>query len=361
MPWQNQGGGGGPWGGRPGGGKPPPDIEEMLRRSQDKVRRFLPSGGSGKGLILIAAIVVLVWLATGFYRVDTNQQGVALIFGKLWAQTLPGLHYNLPAPIGEVITPEVTRVNRVEVGFRGGTAGRRSSVTRNVIQESLMLTGDENIIDIQFVVFWKIKNAANFLFKVRNPELTVKAAAEAAMRETIGKDEFETARTTGRGKITGSTKVLIQRILDDYGAGITITTVEIQKVDPPEAVIDAFRDVQAARADKERAVNEATAYRNEVVQRALGQAAQVVASAEAYKQEKIRKAEGESQRFLSVYEEYIKDKDVTKRRMYLETMEDVLQGMDKVLLQDSSAVPYLPLDQLTKPRDKSSAEKGAAK
>ena len=213
-----------------------------------------------------------------------------------------------------------------------------------------MLTGDENIIDIQFVVFWIIKDAAKYLFNIRNPEQTVKAAAESAMREIIGKNEFEFARTTGRGQITAEAQELIQTILDDYGSGIQVTNVEIQQVDPPEAVIDAFRDVQAARADKERAINEATAYRNEVTQRAEGQAAQIVAAAEAYKREKIARAQGESQRFLAVYKEYLQNKDVTTRRIYLETMEDVFGGMNKVLIESSAdgsgVIPYLPLERL---------------
>ena len=359
MSWQSGGGGGqGPWGGGGsgggrGGGTPPPDIEEILRRSQDKVRRFLPKGGSGKGIALIAIVVIVGWLLTGFYRVGADEEGVALIFGKLWAQTKSGLHYNIPAPIGEIFTPQVTRVNRVEVGFRSSPGSRRGAA-RNVTPESLMLTGDENIIDIQFAVFWVIKDAAKYLFNIRNPEQTVKAVAESAMRETIGKSGFETSRTTGRGDLTDVTHKLIQKILDEYGSGIQINQVEIQKVDPPETVIDAVRDVQAARADKERAVNEATAYSNEVTQRAEGQASQIVAAAEAYEQEQIAKATGETQRFLSVYKEYLRDKDVTRRRLYLETMEEVLENMDKVLLEDTGkgtgVLPYLPLDQLKKDR-----------
>ena len=370
MPWQSQGGGGGgpwgggggqgPWGGNRGGGggsgTPPPDIEEMLRRSQDKVKRFLPSGGSGKGIALIALVVIAGWLATGLYRVQADEQGVALVFGKVWDKTGPGLHYNVPAPFGEVIKPKVTRVNRVEVGFRG------SQSSQNVIRESLMLTGDENIIDVQFVVFWLIKDAADFLFNVRNPELTVKAVAESAMREVIGKSKFEFARTVGRAKITGETQALIQQILDEYKTGILVRGIEIQGVEPPEAVIDAFKDVAAAKQDAKRAENEATAYKNEVTQRAIGQAAQVVAAAEAYKEEQIAQASGETQRFLSVYREYVQDKDVTRRRLYLETMEQVLEGMDKVLVEEgkgggSGVVPYLPLNEL---RNKRSASEDAA-
>jgi len=371
MPWQSQGGGGGgpwgggggqgPWGGNKGGGgagSPPPDIEEMLRRSQDKLKRFLPSGGSGKGIALIAIVVVVGWLLTGFYRVDAGQQGVALIFGKLWDRTSPGLHYNIPSPIGEVLTPKVTQVNRVEVGFRASPGSTRGA-SRSVTRESLMLTGDENIINTQFVVFWQIKDAFKFLFNVRNPEATVKAAAESAMREVIGKSQFEFARTTGRGKVTAETQTLIQTILDDFGAGILVTQIEIQGIEPPEAVIDAFKDVAAAKQDAERAENEATAYRNEVTQRAQGEAAQIVAAAEAYKQEEIAKASGETQRFLSVFKEYEQDKVVTRRRLYLQTMEAVLQPMEKVLIEDgkggTGVLPYLPLDQLKKDRGSSTA------
>ena len=331
----------------------------MLRRSQDKVKRFLPSGGSGKGIALLAIIAIIGWLATGIYRVQADEQGVELLFGQLWDRTGPGLHYNFPSPIGDVFKPKVTRVNRVEVGFRSSQGSRRGAA-RNVTRESLMLTGDENIIDTQFVVFWQIKDAFNYLFNVRNPEATVKAAAESAMREIIGKSDFEFTRTTGRGKITAESQQLIQTILDDFGAGILVRQVEVQGIEPPEAVIDAFKDVAAAKQDAERAENEANAYRNEVTQRAQGEAAQVVAAAEAYKQEEIAKANGETQRFLSVFNEYKQDKDVTRRRLYLETMEEVLQRMDKVLIEDnaggSGVLPYLPLDQLKKGGPKEPAQ-----
>ncbi len=351
-PWGGGGGGGqGPWGGGPSS-QQPPDIEEMLRRSQDKFKRFLPGGMGGKrSFILVALVLVGLWLGSGIYRVQPQERGVELVFGKLWERTFPGLQYNFPAPIGEVYTPQVTRENQVEVGFRSSPNGRSGGTKRDVIQESLMLTGDENIIDIQFVVFWKIKDAAEFLFKIRNPEQTVKDAAESAMREIIGQTEFELARTKGRGSIDNQVGDLIQKILDGYQAGIEITTVKMQKVDPPGAVIDSFRDVQAARADKERSVNEATAYLNEVTQRAEGEAAKEIAQAEAYRAEKIAKAQGESQRFISVFKEYQQDKKVTTRRMYLETMKDILKDMDKVIIEDSkgggsNVVPYLPLDRL---------------
>lgn len=358
MPWQNQGGGGGPWGGGQGpwgrgpSGQRPPDIEELLRRSQDRVKRLLPGGfGSGRSLLLVALAAVALWLASGIYNVQPNEQGVALIFGKWVATTQPGINYNLPAPIGHVETPAVTTINRVEVGFRSGAEMTRSTTGRDVPAESLMLTGDENIIDIQFVVFWVIKDAGQYLFNIVDPDNTVKSAAEAAMREIVGQTPFERARTEGRAEIEGRAAELIQQILDSYQSGILVTQVEMQKVDPPGQVIEAFRDVQAARADKERTINEAQAYFNEITQRAEGQAQRIIREGEGYKEEKIAIATGEADRFLSVFEQYRSNPSLTQRRMYLETMEEVLKGMDKVLIDESAgtgAVPYLSLNELTK-------------
>ncbi len=363
MPWNNQGGGG-PWGGGGGGsnnpwgrgggfgGNRPPDLEELLRRSQDRFKRILPGGvfGSGRGLLLVVLGALIVWFAFGIYRVQPEEQGVELVFGRWTETTPPGLHYNWPAPIGHVETPKVTRVNRVEVGFRTSYDSTRSTSTRDVSQESLMLTGDENIIDIQFVVFWVINDAGKFLFHVRNPEDTVKSAAESAMREILGKTAFEFARTQGRARIEAEARQLIQSILDQYGAGILVTQVEMQRVDPPGSVIEAFRDVQAARADKERAINEAQAYFNEVTQKAAGTAERVIKEAEAYKLEKVAIAQGEAQRFIALYQQYDLARDVTRRRLYLETMERVLADMNKVLVEGgataSGTVPYLPLTEL---------------
>ena len=360
MAWTPQGGGGqGPWGSGSAGGPRPPDIEEMLRRGQDRFKSIVPGGvGRTRGLILLILVALAFWLASGFYRVQPEEQGVALIFGKWVATTDPGLRYNLPAPIGIVYKPKVTRENLTNVGFRSassppqGAARRRGGARRDVSEESLMLTGDENIIDVQFVTFWVIKNAGEFLFHIRSPAATVKDASESAMRELIGKSGFEFVRTKGRVRVQDEAKTLIQSILDDYGAGISVTRVQLQKIDPPGRVLDSFRDVQAARADKERAVNEAHAYRNEVVQRAEGEAQKIVNEAEGYREQKIAIATGESQRFLSVYKEYLQDKEVTKRRLYLETMKSVMRGMDKVLIDNqtggSGVVPYLPLRELGK-------------
>ena len=359
MPWQDKGGGGGPWGGGQGpwgrgpGGQRPPDIEEFLRRGQDRFKRLLPGGwGGGRTLLLIIVIVAFIaWVFSGFYRVEPEEQGVAMIFGRWVATTQPGLNYNLPAPIGSVETPKVTRVNRVEVGFRSGLDPGQPGSGHDVTPESLMLTGDENIIDIQFVVFWQIKNAGEYLFGIRDPDETVKNVAESAMREIVGQTAFELARTQGRAEIQQRTLDLMQKILDSYGAGILVTQVEMQKVDPPEDTIAAFRDVQAARADKERAVNEAQAYYNEVTNKAEGEAQRIIKNGEGYKAEKIAIAKGDAARFISVYDQYLLSKDITMRRIYLETMEKVMQGMNKVLVDvpgatGGGAVPYLSLNEL---------------
>ena len=356
------GGGGGPWGGGSSGPQPP-DLEEMLRRGQDRFKRFMPGGvGGGRRITLLVAAAIVVWLATGFYVIQPDEQGVPLVFGEAKKATLPGINYNWPAPIGRVFKPRVTRINQVRVGFRGGTDSRGFGGGNIVTQESLMLTGDENIINIRFVTLWRINDAEKYLFNIRNPEETVKAASESAMREIIGKTDFEFARTQGRVRLQQEVRPLIQKILDDYGSGIEVTDVNLQQVEPPGTVLDSFRDVQAARADKERATNEATAYLNEVTQRAEGEAAKILNEAEAYKQEKIAVATGESERFLSILEQYRVEKDVTRRRIYLETMRSVLGGMDKVLIDNSGGgsgvVPYLPLPELQKNRSQATPPAG---
>ncbi len=364
MPWSSQGGGNGgggwqggggqgPWGRGPGGPQAP-DLEDLLRKGQERIKRFLPGGTGGfRGLLIIIGIVVAIWLASGFYRVQPDEQGVELIFGRWMATTEPGLRYNPPSPIGQVYTPKVTKVNRVELGFRSSGSGIREGTSRQVQGESLMLTGDENIVDINFVVFWVIKDAGKFLFKLREPERTVKDAGEAAMREVIGKTEIASALAEGRSAVETQTRELLQQVLDGYEAGIQVTQVQLQKVDPPEAVIDAFRDVQAARADLERLRNEAEAYRNDIIPRARGEAEQLLQEAEGYKQEVVARAEGDAQRFISVYNSYKVAKDVTVRRIYLETMEKILKGMTKIIIDSEGTgtqgvLPYLPLPELNK-------------
>ncbi|HZL58355.1 MAG TPA: FtsH protease activity modulator HflK [Stellaceae bacterium] len=344
MSWQNSGGGGGgPWGrGGGGGGFQPPDFEQVLRRAQEKLRRLLPGGiGPGRGVIVALAAVILVWIASGFYRVEPDEIGIVLRFGAFDRRTTPGLNYHLPAPIEHVLIPKVTRVNRLEIGYRSD--GR----TGQVPQEALMLTGDENIVDINFTVFYLINDAQNYLFSIRDPDGTVKVAAESAMREVIGHTQIATAFAEGRGKIETDTQVLLQQILDAYNSGIEITQIQLQKVDPPAPVIDAFRDVQSAKIDQQRLINEAQAYANNIVPVAHGDAARVVQEAEAYRQQIVRQAEGDAARFLSVYDSYKAAPEVTARRIYIETVEQILKNTNKVVIDrgvsSTGVLPYLPL------------------
>ena len=362
-PWGGGGGGGGnaggPWGngngGNPfggGGGRPqPPDIEEMLRRSQDKVKNLFPGGGGLKGIVLLVAAVILIWVSSGIYRVNPGEQGVEMLFGKFVKRTGPGLHFWAPSPIGDVIKPNVERTNSINIGYRGVGDVERSG-TRDVSEESLMLTSDQNIIDIDFVVQWRIKNAADYLFNIRDPQATIKIAAESSMREVIGQTPLEEAITTKRQMVQQETKDLLQKILDQYGAGVAIAEIQLQAADPPKEVIDAFNDVQRAKQDQERSVNEATAYKNDIVPRANGQAQKMIQDAEAYREKVIKEAQGEAKRFLSVYETYLGAKDVTTRRLFLERMQQVLKASEKVIIDKgqggSGVVPYLPLPELKK-------------
>ncbi|WP_207456181.1 FtsH protease activity modulator HflK [Azospirillum sp. SYSU D00513] len=371
MPWSNQGGGGGgPWGsppggggqnpwGRPpggggngggGGGPQPPDLEDILRRGQDSLRRVMPGGmGTGRGIGIVAAVIAVIWLASGIHRVEADEQGVVLRFGQ-WARTEePGLRYHLPSPIETVLLPKVTRVNRIEVGYRSGPEG--ASGARDITDESLMLTGDENIIDIDFTVFWVIKDAGEYLFKIRDPEATVKKAAESAMREVIGRTDLQPALTEARQQIETSTRQLLQGMLDEYQAGIEITQIQLQQADPPRPVIDAFNDVQRARADRERARNEAEAYRNDIIPRARGEAERLIQEASAYREQVVSLAQGDAERFTKVYDAFQQSRDVTAKRMYLETMEDILRGSRKIIIDGNApgaqgVVPYLPLNDL---------------
>ncbi len=352
-----------PWGSPPGGGsspggngsgtrREPPNLDEIIKNFQKKINKF--SGGKpggSKPIILGLLIILVLYIASGLYRVLPDEQGVVLRFGKFVNTTQPGLHYHFPLPFERVLTPKVTKVNRVDVGFRPASDTGRSSGIGNVPEESLMLTGDENIVDINYSVFWVIKDAGKFLFNIQSPVETVKATSETAMREVIAKNEIQTILTEGRSNIEVEVQEITQKILDEYNSGIQITQVQTQQADPPAQVIDAFRDVQAARADRERSKNEAEAYANDVIPRARGEAEQILQLAEAYKKEVVAKAEGEASRFLAIYNEYRKAKQVTQERMYLETMEKVLADIDKVIIDKESGsgvVPYLPLPELKK-------------
>jgi modulator of FtsH protease HflK len=344
----------GPWG-RPSGpntpppssNTPPPDFDEWLKKSQEQFQRMFggSSGNEKRSVILLLAVVGLLWLSSGIYFVKADEQGVVLRFGEYHRTTGAGLNYHFPYPFESVMTPRVTAINRVEIGFRSGGRGKSDLLS----QESLMLTGDENIVDINFEVQWKISAAEAYLFNVRNPEDTVKAVAESAMREVIGKNAIAKVLTAGREDVEVATKGLMQKVLDDYKTGIEVVSVNLRDVNPPDEVLAAFRDVQSARVDMETARNEAEAYRNDIVPKARGEAQKLMLDAEAYKQEVIARAQGEASRFAAVYNEYKQAKDVTKKRMYLEAMEEILAGMNKVIVEgrgSQGVLPYLPLPEL---------------
>ncbi|MBS0537337.1 MAG: FtsH protease activity modulator HflK [Proteobacteria bacterium] len=368
-PWGSGGGGngggngGGPWSGGGGGGnrggggggpfgRRPPDMDDVIRKGQERLKNLIPGGfGSFKGILLVVLAAVVIWLLTGFFRVQPNQQAVQLIFGKPFGTPAEqGLHYNLPAPIGSVVVVNVQDLRRTVIGSHGGgSGGFARGAARATSTENLMLTGDENIVDIEFAVLWQVKDVFRYAFAVRNGEETVRAVAEAAMREVIGQTNLQYAQTEGRAKLEQETKDLMQRVLDEYGLGARINQVQLQRVDPPQEVIGAFRDVQAARADKERNINEANTYRNQVLPRAKGEAASIVQRGEAYKAQTVARAKGDTQRFEQVYEQYAKAKDITAERLYLETMEDVLRNASKVMVDKnggSGVVPYLPLPEV---------------
>ncbi|QHO75679.1 FtsH protease activity modulator HflK [Bradyrhizobium sp. CCBAU 051011] len=348
----------GPWGPPPlRRDSQPPDLEEYIRRLQEWVKRNYPGGNFGsKGLFVLALASVFVWAGSGFFRVQPDEHGVVLRFGKMNRMVQPGLNYHLPYPIEQALTPKVTRINRVDVGMRLAGDTRRVAVGQEVPEEGLMLTGDENIVDINFAVFWRVSPDRNgttdYLFNVRNQESTVKAVAESAMREVIGRSLLQPILTEGRQIAESAVQELMQTTLDQYGAGILVTQVQLQKVDPPQQVIDAFRDVQAARADGERAQNQAQAYANRVIPEARGQVAQIIQAAEAYREQSVVEAKGQAARFLQVYGEYAKAPVVTRRRLHIETMERLFAGKDKIIIDadagGTGVVPYLPLNELTR-------------
>jgi membrane protease subunit HflK len=318
----------------------------LLRRSQDRLKTVLPGGdGIGpRGVAIIVVGLLIAWALTGWYRVQPDEVGVNLVFGRFTSITPPGLNYNWPYPIGSVETPKVTAVNSFDVG--------RSDAARRAAEESLMLTGDENIVDINFTVQWQIDPNApqNYLFNLEDPEGTVRAVAESAMREAIGRRDIQPILTGDRLAIEQQVQELMQRALDEFKAGVIVRLVQLQKVDPPQQVIDAFRDVQAARADFQRLQNQAQTYANSVVPQARGEASRITQEAEAYRDRTVAEAKGQASRFTQVYEEYAKAPEVTRRRMYLETMSEILSGADKVIVDNGSSstgvVPLMSLNEM---------------
>ncbi len=354
MPWSNQsggggggGGGGGPWGQGPssgGGGGPAPDIEQMLRKGQDRLKQALPGGGANKLIWVVVLLgLVGVWLANSFYTVGPEQEGVVLRFGKFVRSTPPGLHFII-WPIETVEMPKVQEENQLNFGLtsRGGSP------------EGLMLAGDQNIVDIKFTVLWKISDAKMFLFNVRNPERLVRVVAESAMREIVGRTDGDQIRTQGRLEAQNAVLALIQGTLDSYESGIRINGVKLEKADPPPAVIDAFEEVQRAEQNQNKFIREAEAFRNKLLGEARGKSAKIVEDAKAYKARVVNEADGEAQRFISVYDEYSKAKDVTRQRLFIETLEEVYSNTNKVIIEPNSSgggtgvVPYLPLPEIRK-------------
>ena len=373
MPWGNGGntGGKGPWGsGSPGpwgsgpGNQRPPDVAEWLRRLGERFGKLPPhnsgGGGGGRGLgipgaLVLAIIGVGLWLLSGFYTIGPNQVGLNLVFGKYIGKTSPGLNYNWPFPIGGVDKLNVTDRNAFNVGFttRPDYTRPNSTSVIDVPEESLMLTGDENIADVKFVVFWQIEpsHPEYFAFNVADPAETVKAVAESAMREIVGHSQIQQILTAERKVIEPAVQALMQKVLNSYKTGVLVLQVQLQSVDPPDEVIASFRDVTAAQQDEARFRNQGEAYANTKVPEARGQAAAIVQKAEGYRTQTVAEANGQASRFDQVYAQYRNAPAVTRERMYLETMERVLGRAQKVVIDDPAGkgvVPYLPLPDLNK-------------
>ncbi len=362
MPWSNEGGNGGswkpsspgPWGQKPGA--PPPEFEEFLKRAQDKLKQWVPTPGGmgGRGLLALTLVVAIIWLLSGFFTVGPNEVALKKIFGRYVSKSGPGLNYNLPFPVGSVDKLAVTDRNLINIGFayRQDLRTPASQTPLDVPEESLILTGDNNIADVKFVVIWQIDpvRPEDYAFNVANQRETVKAVAESAMREVIGRHEILPILTSLRPSIERDVQALMQGVLNWYKAGVLVLQVQLQSVDPPEQVITAFKDVIASQQDQDRMRNEAEAYANKVVPEARGKAAAIIQEAEGYKLQTVAEATGQVARFNKIYEQYKKAPEVTRERLYLETMERVLGGMNKIIIDQSAGqgvVPYLPLGALT--------------
>jgi membrane protease subunit HflK len=366
MSWNQPGpGGNDPWG-QKGGRSGPPDLDEIVKNVQKTLRGFFgggKGGGSGgggafpgaAGIIAIAIVAVVVWLFMGFYVVDEGTRGVVLRFGKYQATTMPGLQWHIPWPVEQVNPVNIQNVNTVEIGYRSAGQDQEQSVPR----EALMLTKDENIVDVKLAIQYDIKNPEDLVFHVVDPDHTqavVRGATESALREVVGTNNMDFVLTEGRATIVAKTKELLQKILDRYLTGINIIAVEMQDAQPPAEVKPAFDDAVKAREDQARIINEAEAYRNDVLPRARGQAAREIQDAEGYKGATIADAQGEASRFDQILKEYEKAPAVTRERMYLEKMEKVLTNSSKIMIDQKSGnnVIYLPLDQLLRQRQPSS-------
>lgn len=346
-----------PWGQRRKAWQGASDLDQIVRRIQQRLgelfggRKGGDAGGgraSGFGLGLILTVVIAVWLLSGFYIVQQGERGVVLRFGKQTEIAEAGLRWHLPFPLERVERVNVEKVSTIEVGYRSNP---RSDGKTKMPKEALMLTGDENIIDIEFAVQYQINDAAQYLFRVRDPETTISQATESAVREVVGKSTMDFALTEGRDEVARKARELLQQILDRYQSGIHIVTVETQKAQPPDEVKPAFDDAVKAREDEQRLKNEAEAYANDITPRARGGAARIVQEAEGYKASTVARAEGDARRFSAVAGEYVKAPGVTRERMYIETMEQVLSNTTKILIDQKGGnnLIYLPLDRLVPP------------
>ena len=306
------------------------DLSKVISVAQDKLQEFIRLPRiDRRRLGLIASLVAIGWLSTMIYKVQPDEQGIVLQFGKWVDTTEAGLHFHLPYPIETVLLPKVTQINQMQLGNRAASA----SGDGNAGHDRQMLTGDENIVEADCAVFWKIKDAGQYLFRVDDPEAGLKIAAEGALREVIGRTPIQAAMSDKRQEIADETKDLLQTLLDNEQAGILVTQVQLQRVDPPAAVIDAFNDVQRARADQERARNEAEAYSNDILPRARGEAEHIRQDAEAYKTQVVNLAEGDASAFLAVYQSYAAAKEVTAWRLYLESVDELLRKATRVIVE----------------------------
>ncbi len=311
-------------------------IEELTRilfKNFDKNNKKLDNSDDIRHLIFVFfSIILAIWLLTGLYKVNSDENAVVLYFGKYYETTTPGLHFYIPYPIGEIKKVAITRINKEEFGFSSSVNGKKT-----IDEESLMLTGDENIADIDFEVQWKIENVKDYLFNIKNPQKTLRSATESAMREIIANRDIDDVLADKKSEIELQAKELLQKILNSYNSGIEIITVQLLRADPPKEVIDSFRDVQTAKADKERKINEAEAYKNDIMPKARGEAEALIQSAEAYKKSVISNAEGDTARFDKIYEQYKNNKDITKKRIYIETMEDVMKNNEKIIIDKNAS------------------------
>lgn len=362
MSWNQPGpGGNDPWG-QKGGRGGPPDLDEIVRNIQKNLRgvfggrRGGGSGGGGggsfpgtAGISAILVVALVVWALTGFYVVEEGTRGVVLRFGAYKATTMPGLQWHIPWPVEQVNTVNIQQVNTVEIGYRTTGQGQEQSVPR----EALMLTRDENIVDINLAVQYDIKNPEDLIFHVADhPQIVVRGATESALREVVGTNNMDFVLTEGRATVVDKTKELLQQVLDRYRTGINIIAVEMQDAQPPKEVKPAFDDAVKAREDQVRLINEAEAYRNDIIPRARGQSARILQEAEGYKEAIIAQAEGEASRFEQILKEYRRAPDITRERMYIEKMEKVFTNASKLMIdqKEGNNVIYLPLDQLMRQR-----------